>query len=446
VTATAADPVLVRSIGRWSLAAMVLNNIIGTGVFILPGTIGAQLGWMSVVAWIVAALLTVALMLCFAEVASRFTAAGGAYLFTRAAFGPFVGLQIGWLTYFSRAVTAALQANVFATYLAEVWPRAGTRLGSVLATTLFIGFLTAINLRSVRSGARTSTVLAGIKLASLFAFGVLGLIWIAGHDAPTPLPAAPTLGGWLGAILLLLFAYSGYESALIPAGEATNPRRDSPFALFLGLGLVTVVYLAAQITVLATLPDPGATNRPLAASVRAMLGETGAIVISIAALISVYGWLAANLLAAPRLSMAMAERGDLPRVFAHVHPVFRTPWVSILTFGLLSWVLANQAGLLQNLGLSAVSRLFIYGGVCAALPVLRRRERAGNGVVGPALFHAPVGTALAVFCVMLSIVLATRMTVREIIIMLALFVLATLWWQATGRTRVAEGDRVRGLA
>lgn len=420
---------------------MVLNNIIGTGVFILPGTIAAQLGWMSIAAWLIAALLTVALMLCFAEVASRFATAGGAYLFTRAAFGGFVGLQIGWLTYFSRAVTAALQANVFTTYLAEIWPRAGTRFGSVLATTLFIGFLTAINLRSVRSGARTSTVLAAIKLASLFAFGVLGVVWIAaGRTDAGPLASDPTLGGWLGAILLLLFAYSGYESALIPLGEATNPRRDSPFALFLGLGLVTVVYLAAQVTVLATLPDPGATNRPLAASVRTMVGEGGAIVIAVAALISVYGWLAANLLAAPRLSMAMAERGDLPAVFARVHPVFRTPWVSIVTFAVLSWTLANQAGLLQNLGLSAVSRLFIYGGVCAALPILRRKERLGTGAVAPALFRAPMGTALAAFCVTLSIVLATRMNVRETVIMLVLFVLATLWWLFTGRTRRADAS------
>ena len=420
---------------------MVLNNIIGTGVFILPGTIGAQLGWMSVVAWIVAALLTVALMLCFAEVASRFSVAGGAYLFTQVAFGRFVGLQIGWLTYFSRAVTAALQANVFTTYLAELWPRAGTRFGSVLATTLFIGFLTAINLQSVRSGARTSTLLASIKLASLFAFGLLGMLWIAaGNSTPALSPANPTLGGWLGAILLLLFAYSGYESALIPLGEATNPRRDSPFALFLGLALVTVVYLAAQVTVLVTLPDPSATNRPLAASMRTMLGEGGAIVISVAALISVYGWLAANLLAAPRLSMAMAERGDLPAVFARVHPVFRTPWVSVVTFGLLSWALANQASLLQNLGLSAVSRLFIYGGVCASLPVLRRKEQRGVAGVGTPFFRAPIGTALALFCMALSVVLASRMTVRETGIMVTLFVLATVYWLATGRTKVADGE------
>jgi amino acid transporter len=417
------------------LAALVLNNIIGTGVFILPGAIGARLGWMSVVAWIVAAVLTVALMLCFAEVASRFSTAGGAYLFTQAAFGRFVGLQIGWVTYFGRAVTAALQANVFATYLAELWPTAATRFGGFVATSVFIGFLTVLNLRSVVSGTHISSLLAVIKLVSLLAFGALGVAWIAaGKSGVAALPSDPTVGGWLGALLLLLFAYSGYESALIPLGEATNPRRDVPFALFLGLGLVTLLYLSAQITVLATLPDPGATSRPLAASVRAMLGESGAVVITVAALISVYGWLAANLLAAPRLSMAMAERGDLPKIFARVHPVFRTPWVSVLIFGVLSWALANQAGVLQNLGLSAVSRLVIYGGVCAALPVLRRKERLGVAGVGEALFRAPFGTSLAVFCVALSIVLATRMNAREAIILLVLFALATLYWLMTGRT------------
>lgn len=430
-------PELLRSLGRWSLAALALNSIIGSGVFVLPGTVGARLGWMSLAAWIIAAVFTGVMILCMAEVASRFTAAGGAYLFTQAAFGSFVGLQVGWLSYFVRAITAAVQANLFAAYLAEFWPYAATRSGGVLVTTIFIGALAAINIRSVMSGARVSNVFAIVKIAPLLAFGVLGLFWLLGdRSVPSAIASDTTAGGWLQVLLLLMFAYGGFETAVIPLAEAKDPRRDAPFALLAGLGLVVVIYLIVQITVLATLTDPDATNRPLADSARMMLGGGAAALITVAALISVYGWLSSNMLTVPRLSMAMADRGDFPSFFARVHPVFRTPWVSILFFASLSWALANQAGLVQNLSLSAVSRLFVYGLVCAAVPQLRRKERRGDAGIAPAAFRAPFGTALAVFGILISLMLAARMNMREAITLGITVALASVHWFASRhRTR-----------
>jgi basic amino acid/polyamine antiporter, APA family len=429
-------PELVRSLGRWSMAALVLNGIIGSGVFVLPGTLGGRLGWWSLAAWTIAAALTAAMIFCFAEVASRFSASGGAYLFTQVAFGSFVGLLVGWLSYFVRAISAAVQANLFSTYIAEFFPWASTRFGGVVLTTLFLGFLAVINVRSVVSGARVSNAFALVKIAPLLVFGVLGVVWVAtGRTGLAPVASDPTVGGWLQALLLLMFAYGGFEAAVIPLAEAKDPGRDAPFALLIGLGLATAVYLAAQLTVLATLSDPDATNRPLAASARVMLGAGGAAIISVAALISVYGWLATNMLAVPRLSMAMAERGDFPAFLARVHPTFRTPWISIIVFAALAWVLANQAGLLQNLSLSAVSRLFVYGLVCAALPALRRRESRAPSEVGPALYRAPIGLALAVIGVAASIVLVARMSVREAVTMGVLVAAASAQWLAVRRVR-----------
>jgi basic amino acid/polyamine antiporter, APA family len=425
-------PELLRSLGRWSLAALALNSIIGSGVFVLPGTVGARLGWMSLVAWVIAAIFTSIMILCMAEVASRFTAAGGAYLFTQAAFGSFVGLQVGWLSYFVRAITAAVQANLFAAYLAEFWPYAASRTGGMVVTTIFIGALAAINVRSVLSGARVSNVFAIVKIAPLLAFGMLGLVWILGdRSATTPLASDSTAGGWLQVLLLLMFAYGGFETAVIPLAEAKDPRRDAPFALLAGLGLVVVIYLIVQITVLATLNDPDATNRPLAESARMMLGGGAAALITVAALISVYGWLSSNMLTVPRLSMAMADRGDFPAFFARVHPVFRTPWVSILFFASLSWALANMAGLVQNLSLSAVSRLFVYGLVCAALPVLRKKERRGDPTVAPAAFRVPLGGGLAVAGVLIASMLAARMNMREAITLGITVALASIHWIAS---------------
>jgi basic amino acid/polyamine antiporter, APA family len=425
---------LVRALGRWSMAALVLNGIIGSGVFVLPGTVGGSLGWASLGAWALAAVFTAAMIFCFAEVASRFSGSGGAYLFTLAAFGPFIALQVGWLSYFVRAISAAVQANLFSTYLAEFLPWAGSRAGGFIINTLFIGVLAAINIRGVVSGARVSNAFALVKVTPLLAFGVLGVMWIASGKSISPAAVSdPTIGTWLQALLLLMFAYGGFESAVIPLAEAKDPGRDAPFALLVGLGLVTVLYLVAQLTVLATLPDPDATNRPLAASMRVMLGAGGAAIITLAALISVYGWLASNMLTVPRLSMAMAERGDFPAVLARIHPTFRTPWVSVLAFAGISWLLANQAGLLQNLSLSAVSRLFVYGLVCASLPVFRRRDERGSSEVGPARFRAPAGMLLAAVGVAASVVLAARMNVREGVTMAGLVALATVHWFAKQR-------------
>jgi amino acid transporter len=243
-----------------------------------------------------------------------------------------------------------------------------------------------------------------------------------------------------------MFAYGGFEVGVVPLAEAKDPRRDAPFALIVGLALVTMVYLAAQLTVLVTLSDPDATNRPLAASARVMLGASGAAIITVAALVSVYGWLATNMLAVPRLSMAMAERGDFPAFLARVHPRFRTPWISIVVYAGLAWILAIQAGLLQNLSLSAVSRLFVYGLVCAALPTLRRKESQTPGVVGPALYRAPIGTALAVIGVCASIVLVSRMSTREGVTMAVLVAAASVQWLAVRRNAATARTHIESLS
>lgn len=422
-------PALVRSIGRWSLAALVLNGIIGSGVFVQPGTIAGMLGWSSLLAWVLAALFTAAFIFTFAEVASRFTGAGGAYLYTKVAFGRFVGLQMGWMTYFVRTISAAVQANLFTTYLAEFWPWAATRVGNVALTTALIGILVTINIRSVLSGARVSNAFALVKLTPLLLFGALGIAWLLLGRAVEPVQASnASAAGWLGALLLLMFAYGGFESALIPLAEAKDPRRDAPFALILGLALVTLIYLAAQLTVLTTLTDPTATNRPLAASARVMLGEPGALAITAVALLSVTGWLASNLLNVPRLTMAMAERGEMPKIFGRIHPVFRTPWFSILAFGVVSWILALQAGLLQNISLAAVSRLFTYGLVCAALPQLRRMQARGDPAAGEARFRVTGGVVLGIVGVLISLVLGSRMNLREAATLAVVVVIATVHW------------------
>ena len=429
---------LVRALGRWSLVAIVINGVIGSAVFVLPGTIGGALGWRSLIAWGAAALLTAAIVFCFAEVASRFDESGGVYLFTREAFGSYAALQIGWMSYFVRAITAATQANLFATYLAEVNGCFGTPAGGVVAATLFIGSIATLNVRGVVGGARTSNFFAYIKLFPLGLFLLIGLVWILrGQTIAHPMAAVPTTGEMLRSTMLLMFAYGGFELVVIPLAEAKEPGKDAPFALLVGLGLSTLIYMLSQAVVLATVANPAANNRVLAESMRVMTGAVGAVSISIAAALSVTGWMASNMLTVPRMSMAMAESGDFPGPLAKVHPVFRTPWISVIAFGGLAWLLSMQASLLQNLSLSAVSRLFVYASVCASLPLFRSRERAGKGRVGPARYLAPAGVYLSVIGVLGAAILAARMNQREAISMVVVVALASLQWlykKTTART------------
>jgi amino acid transporter len=439
------SPTVVRAVGRWSLVAFVVNGIIGSGVFVLPGDIGGRFGWPALLAWVLAGLCTATMVLAFCEVSSRFEVAGGAYVYAQEAFGRFPGLQMAWMAYLVRCITAATQAGVFSTYLGTLWPWAGTTMGARVVTVAFFGGLAAVNIRGVSSGARASNLLAIAKTAMLLAVGVGGLAWLAmGRAVPVTAPTVSGTDGWLAAVLLLMFAFGGFESAVIAAAEAKDPRRDAPFAILTGLGVATLVYLAAQATVLATVANPAASKTPLADAATTLAGPVGATLVTLTALAALYGWLAAGMLNVPRMTMAMAERGDLPAVLARVHPRFRTPWVSIVAFASISCALALSASVIQNLSLSAVSRLFVYGGVCATLPVFRRWDRAGRtavgGVVAPAAFRVPAGALVAVLGMGAALVLASRMTAREGWSLLLVATVATAHWGVV-RWRGGTGDR-----
>jgi amino acid transporter len=365
----------------------------------------------------------------FAEVASRFTRAGGTYLYARVAFGRFAGIEMAWLTYLVRLTAAATNANLFIIYLAEFWPRATGPVESRLLLAVVLLPLVVTNYRGVRGGVWTSTAFALAKLAPLAIFIIAGL-WAMTTGYGASAPARATEAGaetWLEAILLLVFAYGGFESALLPLGEARNPRRDVPLALFTALGLCALIYTLVQVVVLAMLADPAATDRPLAAAAQVFLGPVGAALMAAGALVSVYGYLAAAMVNVPRLIYAMATEGDLPPRLAAVHPRFRTPHVSIAVFAVTVWAFAAVGGFLGNLSLSAVSRLLTYGMVSVALVVFRRRERVA-GDVEPAWFRIPAGTLVAVLGLAFSAVLALRMKRLELVVLAGTLACGLVHW------------------
>ena len=416
---------LVRAIGRWSLAALIVNCIIGSGVFGLPSVLAGLLGRASVVAVMLAALAMAVIMACFSEVASRFSQTGGPYLYAQEAFGRFMGIQVAWLVWFVRLTSCAANANLFVTYLGEFWPNATQPAMKLAILTLLIGTLAAINFRGVRAGAHVSTSFTIAKLTSLTIVVVAGTIYLIGAHRMIPQAiTSPGANNWARAIVLLIFAYGGFEAALISAGEAKDPRRDIPFGLFSALITCAVIYSLIQWVVVGVLPDPAHSERPLADVARIVMGHGGAALIAIGALFSIYGYLSGNLLATPRITFALAERGDFPSLFALVHPRFRTPYFSIFVFALLVWGLALFGSFAGNATLSAGSRLFYYGTTCAVLPALRRKQEK------PALLRVPGGNILAVLGVLICAALLTQIEYNKSVILLAAIAVAVLNWLA----------------
>ena len=421
---TTSQTTLVRAIGRWSLTALVINSIIGSGVFGLPSAIAQHVGSASPYAVLIAGVGMGAMMACFAEVASQFRDAGGPYLYARAAFGRLIGLQMGWMAWLVRLTAAAANANLFVDYLAEFFPSVSVQAIRLVILAVVIGILAAINYRGVRAGANTSSFFTAAKLIPLTVFIAVGLTVLGSQPVQAGPIASPD---WPKALLLLAFAYGGFDSALIPVGEAKDPRRDAPFALLTALAVVTTVYTLIQVVVIDLLPDAGATKRPLAEAARVFMGNAGAAMISVGAMVSVVGYLSANLLNAPRLTYALAESNDFPKIFARIHPRFRTPYVSIVVFAVLLWLFSAGGSFQWSASLSAVARLFLYGVVCAALLKLRKDQPQADA------FRLPLAPLFATFGIVFALYLLLGMSVTEFVIIGATFLLAFLHWLVVRR-------------
>jgi basic amino acid/polyamine antiporter, APA family len=421
-----AETELVRAIGRWSLTGFVINAIIGSGVFGLPDDISRLVGAAAPLAYVLAALGIGVVMSCFAEVASRFTAAGGPYLYAREAFGRFAGVQMGWFAAVVRIAAAAANANLFVVYLGAFWPSVTDPWPRAIVLLLLFGFLAAVNIRGVRPGARVSDGLTFAKLVPIAVFVAVGA-WAVGSQIVVGSSQAPA-ADWLQAVLALVFAFGGFEVALMPMSEARDPRRDAPFALFAGLAVVVLVYLSMQLVFMGAISDPAALarpevrERPVAEAARLFLGAGGVGLIALGVMLSTYGNLAVQFVGAPRLLFALAEQRDFPAILTRVHRAWRTPHVAILTHAACSAAFAIYGSFIWNAILSAVARLGTYAVVCAAVPILRRRDSEG------ALFRLPGGWLLPAIGLSFCVVLGAQMQAAHARLAAIVAVLATMNW------------------
>ncbi len=416
-------PRLERGIGRWDLTAGIVNGVIGAGIFGSPSVVAGLVGAWSPLAFLFAALGILTVVLCFAEVGSRFDDTGGPYLWTREAFGLQVGFQVGWLHVWTRLLSAAAILNVFVSYLGQIVPWAVTPGGRTTVMTAVVLLVTAVNVWGLRQAVWAVNAFTLAKLLPLIALIALGLPRIGGDVFATQAVTSPH---WADAILLIVFAYGGFESGVVAASETRDPRRDTGFALVTGLAVVTLVYCLLQLVVVGVLPEAKEHSAPVAAALTILVGPAGAVLGSLAALVSGYGWMTVFALMTPRVLFSMGERRELPDVLGRIHPRFRTPHVAIVVNSVAALALALPGTFAWAANLSVVTRLCIYVLVCASLLVLRRRrpeEAPGFRLRGgPLVAAAGIG-----FCLWL---LATRSFAQVWLLLLIMAAGLLLRWVA----------------
>jgi amino acid transporter len=396
---------LLRVVSRWEIVALSVNDVVGSGVYvILPVAAAALLGPASVWAILAAGLAVLVLILCFVEAGSQFDKAGGAYAYTRAAFGDFVAFEVGWMTCIARVASVAGLTAFFPRTVGFFWEGARSGAGHWAISITALVVLTAINVAAVKGGARTAVILTWGKLLPLALFVLVGITAVDwGRVFPVPMPARENFGQ---AALLVLFAYSGFENTGAAAAEFKNPRRDVPFALIVMAAIVTAIYTLVQLVAIGTIGNLGATETPLAQATARWIGPAGGFLLTLGAALSVLGTISNTILSGPRYLYALAESGALPPVFAKIHPRFHTPYVAILTQSGIAMALLLTGTAEQLAELSVVARLATYVGTAASVPVLRRKMPPSDRTIR--LPGGPVIPLLALAICLLFLSSATR--------------------------------------
>ena len=369
---------LPRNLGLWGIWMLVVNGLIGAGIFGLPSGAAALAGEYSVLVYAFCALLILPIILCFAELGSYFRGTGGPIRYGTLAFGPFVGFQGGWLYYLARLISFSANTVLLTDSIAYFIEGAGTGTGRIISLAVICIGLSVINVLGSVESIRSMTLFTVIKFAVLILLPLGGFILLGSKVIPSfdsPIPPSADLGA---AALLLIYAFVGFEGAVVPAGEAKRPERDMPLGLLLGLAVVAVLYMLIQLVSQAAVPDLANSKTPLLDVSASLFGSTGAILLMVGVAASVLANLVSSMFSATRVTYALSLEKSLPRWFGEVHSRYLTPANSVIFFGVAAFLLAAFGSFTVLAAMTVLSRLFLYGMSCAAIPKLRPQFR-GEG-------------------------------------------------------------------
>jgi basic amino acid/polyamine antiporter, APA family len=374
---TSKDENLNRAIGGRSLTLAILNNTVGTGIFVIPAIIAENLGAASILAYLVCGLLIFLIALCFAELGSKTVISGGLYTYIEVAFGPFAGFIANNLYWFGGGIMSdAAIANGLADTLKAVFPVLGNEIFRAFFFLFLFGGLALLNIRSVKNGVRFVALATLGKLIPLLVLVMVGVCFISTENLRWV--SSPSISNIATASLLLFFAFMGFETPLSNGGEIKNAKRNVPLAIFFGISLVLVLYISIQLVTQGVLGETITTHKaaPLAAVAGFIFGKSGtAFVIAVTA-ISMLGILSGEILSIPRILFAGARDGLMPKPLARVHPRFLTPYIAVAFYAGLGFLFSVTGGFKQLAIISSATILIVYLGVVLATLKLRKKEEA----------------------------------------------------------------------
>ena len=364
---------LKRGIKKWDLVLLFINGIIGAGIFGLPSEVFRLSGFYSLPAIFLCAVIIFVLVFNFAEVSSRFDKTGGPYLYTLAAFGKIPAFIIGWLLLITRIFVYAALINLLVTYLSYFYPELlhqSYRFGLITTVTLILWW---VNYLGIKSSTILSNILAVAKLLPLAIFIVVGLFFVNPELIDIKQPP-PTLPDFSSTVLILVFAFTGFEAILVNTGEVQNPGRNLPFALTMSMVLIATFYIFIQFVSIGTLPELASSDKPITDAARLFMGPPGAILITLGAVISIGGTLNAVMLIGSRVPFALSEENQFPPLFSRLHSKYLTPVHSLLAFAGISLIASLTGSFIYSVSISVISKVLILLMVSAAMIKLRRKD------------------------------------------------------------------------
>lgn len=404
-TTNSSEEKLVRALGLKDIITLTINAVIGAGIFVLPAAVAKMMGVSSPIAFIGAGIFTLIIVLCFAELGGKFERTGGAYLYAMEAYGGAFAFIVGWMYFLGRLTAVSALSGAFVGF-AGLFMDTATPIREILIA-IILSILGFINLVGIRSSKRMINVLTAIKLTVLGIFVVAGILAVHWNVfSAVTLPPVKELGA---ALLLVLFAFSGFEIIVIPGAEMINARRNLPMGILIGTGVTIVTYLLIQVVCVGTFPGLASSSSPIAEASSLFLGSKAALLITAGAMFSTIGTLTSLILAGPRILYAMSLSNQMPQIFSRVHSKFRTPYVAILFFTGLGLVCSLSSTFQDLATLSVMARLISYIGCAAAVPILRKK------LPTPHTFHIPGGVTVPALAIILSLFLLTAANEKHFI-------------------------------
>ncbi|CAN5607682.1 APC family permease [soil metagenome] len=387
-----------------------VNGVVGGGIFLLPGQVAGIAGPAAVWAYLAAGMVVILIGLAYVELSARFDRTGGPVVYAEEAMGRTAGFTVGWSVWLTYLVGWAVLSDGFVSYLSSLWTPAET-FAPLIIILLVVSFC-LLNTFGVRLGSRVINVFTVAKLVPLTVLIIAGLTFAGAPENFTLDLVPPGSEGFLMAVLVIIFAYGGFEAVSIPAGEMVSPRRTVAIAVIGTLSVVTVFYMLIQYSALRIEPNLAEADSPLAA-VGGLMFAGGLVFMTIGALVSIGGTQSGVALIAPRSLYALSREGMIPAFLGKVHPRFSTPAASIWLTGALVIVLAVTGTFAQLILLNVAARLYQYLMVCVSAAILRVR-----GDDSETSFRLPLGPAIPVVAATLCVVLLTQQSLFEILALL----------------------------